>query len=509
MKPNIIYLYADDLGRGMLSLHGQRHFRTPNIDRIAGEGVCFTNFYGCCFCAPARASLLLGRHDCHEGDWTYTRGGIYKELTSGKMSLREVEDLLHKTGMQAGEHDVFLAQVAQQAGYVTGQIGKLEWGFATTSERIRRHGWEYHYGYYDHQRCHGFYPPFLFENGEKVDIPGNTDIHCGKNPEGDTPENSVIRHNRNGKAVFSQDLFDENILQFLRKYGANRTRPFFLFHPSQLPHGPIAIPEIHPAVRDNAELTEYEKEYASMVLRLDTTVGRILEELDELGIAENTVVFFCSDNGHQVYYEKEGRCTRGDKHDLAGNAIDNIATKFYSDTCGDIFDGNDGMAGKKWTSWEGGVRIPFMARWPGTIEPGTISDQLIANYDFLPTLADIAGAEKPAGKDGVSFLPALVGSAKETDQHDYVVFASRLGPALVTADGWKIRYIAKGALFQLYNLHQDYREEHDLADAHPEKMKDLTEKLLRACDGNLLNGTPRTHFSDYQERNRPKRSGRP
>ena len=156
-NPNVILIYGDDLGRGMLSCYGQQHFETPNIDRLANEGMRFNHAYGCAFCAPSRASMLTGIHDCHQGTWTYTKGGIYKSISSGEMTLSEISELIHTTGLQAGPDDVFLAEIAEQAGYVTGQIGKLEWGFATTADRIRRHGWQYHYGYYDHQRCHGFY----------------------------------------------------------------------------------------------------------------------------------------------------------------------------------------------------------------------------------------------------------------------------------------------------------------------------------------------------------------
>ncbi|MBD3183810.1 sulfatase-like hydrolase/transferase [Candidatus Poribacteria bacterium] len=170
--PNIIYIYADDLGRGMLSCYGQKHFETPNIDSIANDSVLFRHFYGCAFCAPARASLISGIHDAHAGRWSLTRAGIYIGLSNGTMTYDKIRELINNTGIEARADDVFLGNMAREAGYVTGQIGKLEWGFSTTPERIKRHGWDYHYGYYDHQRCHGFYPPFLFENGEIIHIKG-------------------------------------------------------------------------------------------------------------------------------------------------------------------------------------------------------------------------------------------------------------------------------------------------------------------------------------------------
>jgi len=492
-KTNIIFIYADDLGQGMLSCYGQQHFSTPNIDRLAGEGMRFTQAYGCAFCAPSRASMMTGLHDCHRGTWTYTRGGIYNQLSAGQITLREINELIHTTGLQTGANEVFLPQVAADSGYVTGQIGKCEWGFDTTGDRIRRHGWQYHYGYYDHARCHGFYPPFLFENGQMVEIRGNTRPDCGVHLDWESPQNSEIRQDRKGKAVYSQDIFDQKIKDFLQRH---RNTPFFLYHPSQLPHGPIAIPEIHPEVKDNPNLTPFEKEYASMVLRLDQTVGLILEELERLGIDDRTMIVFSSDNGHEVYALQQGRTT-GRQQDLNGQPFDNIKTKFYSDMGGDIFNGNGGMAGLKWSSWEGGTRIPYLVRFPGVIEPDSVSDHMLANFDFMPTLADLIGVEMPAGKDGISFLPTLLGKSQQ--QHDFIVYASGQGPALVTVDGWKLRYINQPENFQLYDLKADYREEDDLAADHPDLVDKLSQDLLTTCDDDYRHGTPQAHYAAYPE----------
>lgn len=489
--PNIIYVYADDLGRGMLSCYGQKHFTTPNIDRIAGEGIRFTNFYGCVFCAPARASLLTGMHDCHRGTWTFTNAGLYKKIGTGEMRIEELTELLHTTGLQAGPDEVFLADVAKQAGYVTAEIGKLEWGFATTGERVKRHGWDYHYGYYDHVRCHGFYPPFLWEDGNMVEIRGNTRADCGKAPEKETPENRERRWDMKGKAVYSQDLFDDKMLEFIR---ANRDKPFFLYHPSQLPHGPISVPEIDPAVADNPSLSQYEKEYASMVLRLDRTVGILLDELERLGLDDNTMFIFSSDNGHSLYYREDGRC-EPERNMRTGEDYNNITTKLYSELSGDVFNGNDGMAGTKFTCWEGGPRIPYMVRWPGAITPGTVSDRLIANYDFLPTVADVVGTPIPPGKDGISFLPELRGELDRQQTHEHIVFAAGQGPAIVDREGWKLRFIRlpRENFYQLYHLPEDYREENNMVWDAPDVARRLSTELLRECDGNFFNGTAEAH----------------
>lgn len=489
-KPNIIYIYADDLGRGMLSCYGQKYFNTPNIDRLAKEGRRFTNAYGCAVCAPARASLLTGYHDCHAGTWSYTKAGIYKELSTGGRSYEEIRELINNTSFNERADEVFLADIARQAGLVTGQIGKLEWGFSTTPERLAKHGWDYHYGYYDHVRCHGFYPPFLWENGTKVEIPGNENADCGKTYQKETPENRRRSETRGGKSVYSQDLFNEKIEQFIR---AHKDKPFFLYHPSQLPHGPTAVPEIHPGVRDVNGLSQWEKEYASMILRLDDTVGMIYDLLAELGILENTLILFAADNGHEcAYYTEEGRCTGG-KQTRDGHKIDHIDLNYNSELVGDVFNGNDGFSGKKLFSLEGGARIPFVVRCPGDKQAGTVCDHVLANYDTMATIADLLEVKLPEWKDGMSFVPALEG--REQPRHEYVVFAGNVGPALVTPDGWKVRYLTPVRRFQLFYLPDDCREEKNLAEAYPEKLKEMATKLLQACDGNMYHGTWENHKS--------------
>ncbi|MCZ8511713.1 sulfatase-like hydrolase/transferase [Paenibacillus filicis] len=506
--PNIILIYADDLGRGMLSCYGQKLITTPNIDRLASEGMRLTQAYGCAFCAPARASLLCGVHDAHAGRWTFNKAGVYMELDKGNMSLEQIYELIHNTGIQGGPEDVYLPQIAKQAGYVTGQIGKLEWGFATTGDELARHGWDYHYGDYDHQRCHGYYPTFLFENGKAVPIDGNTYVNCGARRS--AFENGE-RIDMTGRKVYSQDLYDRKIVEFIRQ---NKDRPFFLYHPSQLPHGPVFYPQIHPSVKEHPELTDIEKEYASMVLRLDQTVGTILDELDALDLAQQTIIIFCSDNGHTLAYSQPSRVSG--QVMLNGTPIDNVHTKFHSDTCGDIFDGNNGMAGLKLTSWEGGVKIPYLIRWPGHINPHTVSDRLIANYDLMPTFAELLGQPMPPNKDGVSFASIWTSEGcRAAEEHEYIVYSSYLGPAIISRDGWKLRCVVNmdkykigpfGAFleqmdeaidYQLYQITTDYREEQNVAAHYPYKVSELRQKLIKECDGNLLNGTPQAHFAFY------------
>ena len=484
-KPNIILIYADDLGRGLLGTYGQRIITTPNIDRLARQGIRFDNAYGCMLCAPARASLLTGMHDCHNDEWNVTTGGIYKKLDI-EMDLNEITEQIHNVAIPAKSEQLFLGQVAQKAGYITAEFGKLEWGFATTPQRIERHGWDYHFGYYDHVRCHGFYPPFLFENGQKIDLPGNTHIDCAKTPEEGNPENDKIRMSKEGKAIYSESIIMEKLLSFMENHHPKNTgKPFFIYFPTQLPHGPTSIPEVHEELIDNASLTQIEKEYASMVKMLDDDVGRISARLEDMGILENTVLIFTSDNGHEIYYPVKGRTSKNDR-DVNGRKFDNVHIKYTSELSGDIFDGNDGMSGMKRSNWEGGVRVPLFWYWKGKIDAGQVSDQMVSNYDLLNTIAEITGQPQIPGKDGISYAKTLFGGQSKV--RDYTIYSSYMGPAIVTKDGWKLRYFSPTDIFQLYNIADDYKEQYDLLDKYPARVEELKKILVRECDGDLSNG---------------------
>ncbi len=482
-RPNVIFIYADDLGRGMLSCYGQKIVPTPNIDRLAKEGTRFEHAYGAHLCAPARASFLTGYSDCRPGKWKVTGGGIYEGIAKGTRTEEEVEESLNR---QIGREpqQVYLPQIFKKAGYITAEIGKLEWGFATTRRQMREHGWDYYYGYLDHVMCHGFYPPFVFENDQLIKVPGNTLPNSGKSQEPETAAAYKERWDRNGKAVYSEDLFLQKIVQFIRTH---QRQPFFLYYPSQLPHGPVSIPAVDPVFAHNDSLTAIEKEYASMVKRLDDHVGIILHTLEELGIAKNTIVVFSSDNGHEIYYSLKGRVEKPYRNMQTGQLFDNITTKFYSTIGGDVFDGNNSMAGLKRSNWEGGVRVPLIVRWPGKTPAGKVSQQLVSNYDFLNTMADLLKVKVDEQKDGQSWLPVLLGKGGGGG-HAYITYGSYFGPAIVDKDGWKLRYMAAKQLYQLYNLKNDPKEEHDLAAQNPGKAAALQTLLLKACEGNLENG---------------------
>lgn len=482
--PNVILIYADDLGRGMLSHEGQEIVKTPNIDRLAAEGLRFGNVRGCMFCAPARASLLTGYHDCHADKWKITAGGAYKQLFDGQVTPLEVSETIDKQLGTVNQQGMTMAEIFKQAGYTTGQVGKLEWGFSVSLKEMEQHGWDYYYGYLDHVMAHGFYPPYMFENGEKVLVPGNTRKDCGKTIERETQKAFDERWNMEGKSVYSQDLFLDKILSFIR---TNKERPFFLFHPTQLPHGPVAIPEVHADYVADERLTQIEKEYASMVKMLDNHVGLIQKELNTLGLEENTIIIFSSDNGHEIYYSQEGRILKPVRNMQTGERFNNITTKFYSEVGGDVFNGNDGMAGLKYDNWEGGLRVPLIINWPGKIPKSKVLNNLVANYDLLPTFADLLDVELTENKDGISLLPLLRGQSDDVE-HDYTINASMYGGTIVTNEGWKLRHYHAKEIFQLYYLPDDYREENDLAAQFPEKVAELKKILIKECNGDLSNG---------------------
>ncbi len=483
-QPNVIFIYADDLGRGMLSHGGQKIVKTPHIDQLASEGLRFDNVRGSMFCAPARASLLTGYHDCHADKWKITGGGAYKQVFDGKVTATQVSEAIDKQVGNANKQMTTMAEVFKQAGYTTGQVGKLEWGFSVSFDEMTQHGWDYYYGYLDHVMAHGFYAPYMFENGEKITIPGNTRKDCGKTIERETQKAFEERWNMEGKSVYSQDLFLEKILAFIR---SNKDRPFFLYHPTQLPHGPVAVPEVHDDFKNDNRLTQIEKEYASMVKILDDHVGIIQQELKTLGLEENTLIVFSSDNGHEIYYSQEGRILKPVRNMQTGERFDNVTTKYYSELGGDVFDGNDGMAGLKYDNWEGGLRVPLIIKWAGKTPKSKVLNNLVANYDLLPTFADLLNVELTEKKDGISLLPLLTGDDSEV-AHDYTVNASMYGATIVTKEGWKLRNYHAKNLFQLYYLPDDYREENDLAEQFPEKVEALKEILIEECNGDLSNG---------------------
>ena len=308
-------------------------------------------------------------------------------------------------------------------------------------------------------------------------LEGNPHPDAGKMSEfGDEPVGS-------GGQTYSQEVFIQDILLYLREH---KDEHFFLYHPTQLPHGPVAIPRLHPDYADHPTMSLAEKKYASMVRMLDDHVGLILQELKNLGIDEKTIVLFTADNGHEMYYGPKS--SYGQNVNARGEETNLTTNKWRTSEGGDIFNGAGGRAGLKRSGYQGGVQLPMIVRWPGHIDPGTTTDLLTAQYDILPTVAELCGGVIPVGKDGISFLPTLLNLA-QSSRHDYVIINNGFRRAhlsracLITNDGWKLVEIDRNEdVFQLYYLPDDNEERHDQAASYPGKVNDLKGILLRELD---------------------------
>ena len=488
-KPNVILIYADDMGMGMLSCMGQKQFKTPNIDRIFRQGVQFSHTYGCMVSAASRASLLTGYYDVRKEKIRVSNAPLLlfdkaddTEATREVLDARcrTVEETINKKDVNLPEGDLYLPQIFQQAGYVTAEIGKLDYGWTATREQVTRHGWDHYFGYLDHVGCHGYYPPYLFEDGRLVLIKGNTHKDCAKTQEGETETTYANRWNMKGKAQYAQDLFDEKMAGFIAE---NKDKPFFLFHPTLLPHGPVMVTGVYDEVKNNPNLTQIEKEYASMIIRLDKAVGRLLDEVEKQGIADRTLFIFTSDNGHEIYYAQAGRVRK------PYGLYDDWTTKYYSDTHGDVFNGNGGLRGFKRQNSEGGPRVPMAIYWPGHIPSGKTCSQFVSHIDFLPTFAEMLGVtiHPQYPKDGVSILSALLKSTPISSERIYV-YSSYQGPAIVNNEGFKVRYNTTAKNYDMYNLFDDPQERKNVAAQYPIRFEAMKKQLIEVCSGNVNKG---------------------
>jgi arylsulfatase A-like enzyme len=412
-KPNVILILADDLGYGDLGSYGQRFFRTPNLDRMAREGMRFTQFYaGSPVCAPSRATLMTGLHQGH----ALVRGNM--DVNNRRVALRS--------------EDLTVAEVLKGAGYRTGVIGKWGLGEPDTSGIPNRQGFDYWFGYLNQNLAHNYYPDYLWRNEERVTLP---------------------------KGTYSHDLFTKEALDFIRR---ERERPFFLYLAYTLPHANneltrktgngMEVPTDAPYTRESWR--QQEKNYAAMVARLDADTGKIMSLLKELGLDGETIVMFSSDNGPQS--KDEGG------YDQA------------------FFDSNGPLRGIKRELYEGGIRAPFVVRWPGKIRAGRTSDYVAAQWDLLPTMAALAGVRPPAATDGISILPVLLGQRRQP-RHQYLYWEFHEGGFAQAArmGRWKaVRHGTDGPI-ELYDLHRDVGEARDVAAQHPELVRRMTEIIER------------------------------
>ena len=427
-KPNVVFILADDLGYAEVGCYGQKKIKTPNIDKLAAEGMRFTQAYsGNPVCAPSRCTLMTGLHTGH----AQIRGN---RQVGGKEGW-----VLGSTigGQWPIVEDTFtVAKMFKQAGYVTGAFGKWGLGRVGTSGDPQKQGFDHFFGYICQRQAHTYYPNHLWKDGEIF----------------------WIEENKDGKEqVYSHDLIAEEALKFMR---ANKDRPFFLYVPFTIPHVALQVPEDSlaqykgkwpdPAYDGKKGYIPHAHPracYAGMVTRMDKDVGRIMALLKELGLDENTLVIFTSDNGPTY----------------AGGADS------------DFFESAGPLRGLKGSVWEGGIRVPFIARWPGRIEAGSESDHVTAFWDFLPTCAQLLGRRPPRDIDGVSMLPTLLGRADRQKQHKHLYWELR-GQQAVRMGKWKAVRLKPDQKIQLFDLSRDIGEQNDLAAQHPEivaRMKEI------------------------------------
>ena len=446
LQPNIIFILADDLGYGDVGVYGQQNFETPNLDRLAHGGMKFLQHYsGSTVCAPSRSALMTGQHTGH----TFIRGNSERGFT------------LDKEGQYPlAPEEITIAEVLKKGGYATGAYGKWGLGYPGSEGDPTKQGFDEFFGYNCQRVAHNYYPTHLWDNLTKTPLKGN---------DGKT------------KTVYAPLIIHEKALSFIEK---NKGRPFFMYYPSVIPHAELAAPEKYmekyrgkfmpekeyikkgnssPNSKVNPESIniynvggynsqkESHAAFAAMVSLLDEQVGQIIDKVDDLGIAENTLIIFSSDNGPH----------------LEGGADP------------DYFGSNGPLRGYKRDLYEGGIRVPTLAYWPSQITPNSKSDHISAFWDFFPTAIEIAGLDYNSSKiDGISFLPELKGKDQKKHPYLYWEFLEKGGRQAVRMNQWKaVRMnMSKNpdSPIELYNVHQDIGEQENLAVQYPEVLKEVS-----------------------------------
>jgi arylsulfatase A-like enzyme len=404
--PNMIFILADDLGYGDLGCYGQKQIHTPNIDRLAAEGMRVTQCYaGSTVCAPSRCALMTGKHTGHGT----VRGNALVPLRP---------------------EDSTVAELLKKAGYATALVGKWGLGEPGTSGIPTHKGFDSFFGYLNQGHAHNYYPDYLWKNEQKFPLAGN-----------------VVKNNvATVRAQFSHDLLTREGLAFVAQ---QRDKPFFLYLAYTIPHANnergklegngMEVPNDAPY--GDQPWPQTEKNKAAMITRLDTDVGRLMKQLRELHLDEHTLLFFSSDNGPH----KEGGADP------------------------QFFHSSGPLRGYKRDLHEGGIRVPMIARWPGKIKAGTISEHIWAFWDFLPTAAELVGVKAPSELDGISVVPSLLGTGSQK-QHEFLYweFHERGFQQAVRMGDWKaIRPKVSGPL-ELYDLKNDVGETKNLAERHPD-----------------------------------------
>jgi len=399
-RPNIIYILADDLGYGHLGCYGQKEILTPHLDRMAAEGMRFTDHYaGSALCAPSRCVLITGLH-------------------TGHCFIRNNKPLPVEGNVPIPAGSQTIPKLLKKAGYATACIGKWGLGYPGSEGDPNKQGFDHFFGYNCQRQAHSYYPEHLWRNNEKVILKGNAG---------------------GAQKEYSHDLLTAEALSFVRR---NRKGPFFLYLPYTIPHAKFQVPDLG----DYADKpwTETQKAIAAMISRMDRDIGTLLALLKDLGIEKNTLVMFASDNGS-----------------AGGDLLKR-------------FGGAGAFRGQKGTLYEGGLRAPLIARWPGRVAPGTTSDHVSCFQDMLPTFAELAGVTVTKPTDGISIVPTLLGRGRQRS-HEYLYWELKNNRA-VRMGRWKAVRGKKG--LELFDLRSDISETNNVADEHV----DLVEKIRRIME---------------------------
>jgi arylsulfatase A len=408
--PNIVFILADDLGLGDLGCYGGTAVPTPHIDRLAAEGLRFTNAYSAsAVCAPTRCGLMTGKHMGHAS--RRANGS-----RNGHIPLAPEE--------------ITVAELLKQAGYATGGFGKWGVGNVGTTGVPEKQGFDVFYGYYDQVHAHNYFPAFLIRNSVSVPMPGGNGVP-GREGKGD---------------AYSQDLIAEETFKFIE---ANKERRFFCYAAWTLPHGRFEIPDA--SAFEDRPWNERVKIHAAMIARLDADVGRLMAKLEQLGLDEQTLVIFSSDNGADGPGREE-------------------------------FNGTAGLRGHKRHLYEGGIRAPMIARWPSVIKAGSESDLLTSQVDFLPTACDLAGVEAPPDADGVSIAATLAGkdqAAKQRALYWEIYEGPHPFQQAVRMGRWKGYRTALEGPLELYDLHADPQERSNVAAKHADVVKQIEDVMAQ------------------------------
>ncbi len=456
--PNIILIVADDLGYNELGSYGQLKIKTPNLDRLAAEGMRFTQFYsGSPVCAPSRCTLLTGKHPGH--------ALIRDNKEVGKWGPQEPEGQ-----WPLAAKEITIAEMLKPAGYSSGAFGKWGLGGPGSQGHPNFQGFDSFYGYLCQRVAHNYYPTHLWRNHD-VDILENNHYFPAHQRLKEELE-SEHEYARYSGGDYAPTQIAAEALNFIRK---NKDGPFFLYYPTVIPHLALQAPQefidLYPRDWDDKHYLGNQgylptprpnATYAAMITYMDYNIGLMLDLIDELGLTQNTIVIFTSDNGTTY----------------AGG----VDMKFFNSL------GN--LRGRKGDLYEGGIRVPFIARWPGHIPPGTVSDHLAAFWDIMPTLADLSGTQSPADADGLSFVPTLLGQSDQPQpEYLYWEFAGYGGQQAVRIGKYKAirRDLKKGnKTFALYDLSQDIGEQNDIADQHPQIMAQVRQIVQKAREPSAL-----------------------